>query len=200
MLPHAQVLQEFNAPDVRDGGMASCCMLDPDQFQKLFERYCRPVMSFILGYLGDRDQAEELTQETFIRAYRKKNERRDDSALSTWLFGIARNVVREAIKDKYRRSRNTGLEQVEKMPSEQRSVQPDDRLMTGEMSAHIQRALNGLPEDQRLVFVLKVVNQLRYEQISSVTGYSLGKLKTDLHRARAEMRRRLIPYLGRRDS
>ncbi len=64
------------------------------------------------------------------------------------------------------------------------------------MNSAIQTALLALDEDKRTVFTLKVFQQRSYEEISEITGFSVGKLKTDLHRARAVMRRRLGPYLG----
>ncbi len=64
------------------------------------------------------------------------------------------------------------------------------------MSGVIQRALQKLDEDKRTVFTLKVLQQRSYEEIAEITGFSVGKLKTDLHRARAEMRKRIGPYLG----
>jgi len=60
----------------------------------------------------------------------------------------------------------------------------------------IQNALGALDEDKRMVFTLKVFQQRSYEEIAEITGFSIPKLKTDLHRARAEMRRRIRPYLG----
>ena len=73
---------------------------------------------------------------------------------------------------------------------------PACRLLDKELSGVIQKALLRLDEDKRLVFTLKVLQQRSYEEIAEITGFSVGKLKTDLHRARAEMRRRIGPYLG----
>ena len=68
------------------------CQGDSDAFRLIFERYSRPVISFIFDMVNDRGLAEELTQETFVRAYRAIRTMRKDTKLSTWLFGIARNV------------------------------------------------------------------------------------------------------------
>jgi RNA polymerase sigma-70 factor (ECF subfamily) len=69
-------------------------------------------------------------------------------------------------------------------------------MIDAELHGRVHRAMAGLPEDQRLVFVLKIVNQMRYEEIARITGSSIPKLKTDMHRARTAMRRRLAPYFG----
>jgi RNA polymerase sigma-70 factor (ECF subfamily) len=71
-----------------------------------------------------------------------------------------------------------------------------DRLLGNELNDLIRRSLAALDEDRRLVFTLKVFHQCSYEEIAMITGFSLAKLKTDLHRARAEMRRRIKPYAG----
>ncbi|MGH9822177.1 MAG: RNA polymerase sigma factor [Blastocatellia bacterium] len=72
---------------------------------------------------------------------------------------------------------------------------PDGRLLNKELSGVIQTALSTLDEDKRMVFTLKLLHQRSYEEIAEITGSSIAKLKTDLHRARAEMRRRIRPYL-----
>jgi RNA polymerase sigma-70 factor (ECF subfamily) len=167
----------------------------PDSFRPIFNRYSKPLLVFIYSLVGDRDRAEELTQETFVRAYRRLSTIREGGRLSTWLFGIARNVVREAIKAKYRNLRK--LTSVELLSSQlpDSGARPDEQVITGELHRMIQAALLKLPEDQRLVVVLKLIIDMPYEDISKVTGSSVGKLKTDLHRARHKMRESLQPYL-----
>ena len=75
---------------------------DADAFRLIFERYTRPVISFIFYMVNERELAEELAQETFVRAYRGLDTFRGKVKLSTWLFGIARNVAREAIRRRQR--------------------------------------------------------------------------------------------------
>jgi RNA polymerase sigma-70 factor (ECF subfamily) len=169
---------------------------DPDEFREVFLRYGKPILSFIYSLIGDRARAEELTQETFIRAYRRVASMKKGTQLSTWLFGIARNVVREAIKEKYRDRRKVALDEDVSATLPDSRIAPDQDLFTGELNRTIRKALASLPEDHRVVFVLKMVHHMRYEQISAITGASVGKLKTDLHRARIEMRHKLLPYLG----
>lgn len=169
---------------------------DADAFHAVFIRYSKPVLSFIYSRLGDRLHAEELTQETFIRAYRRLFSVRGDTQLSTWLFGIAHNVVREAIKRKYRDQRKVELDHPLSTTLRDIRTGPDQQLIAGELNLKIQGALAALSEDHRVVFVLKVLHRMRYEEISRITGASIGKLKTDLHRARLEMRQRLVPYLN----
>ena len=169
---------------------------DPEAFRLLFERYSRPVISFVYDMVGDRALAEDLTQETFVRAHRHLAALREESKFSTWLFSIAKNVAREHLRSPERRSAKVDLddEAVRELPDG--ALTPVGELLDKELSAVVRRALGALDDDKRMVFTLKIFQQRSYEEIAEITGFSLPKVKTDLHRARAEMRRRIRPYLG----
>jgi len=169
---------------------------DADAFHAIFDRFAKPVLGFIYNLLGNRAAAEELMQETFVRAYRRLPSVRDEALLGTWLFGIARNVVREAIKTKYREARRVALEGPVSHELEDGRRRPDQAVISAEVEAKVQQALSELSHDQRVVFVLKLFHRMSYEEIAEITGSSIGKLKTDLHRGRLEMKRRLRTYLG----
>ena len=168
---------------------------DDEAFRLIFDRYSRPIMSFIYDMVGQRELAEELAQEAFVRAYRGLGNLKDETKLSTWLFGIAKNVAREAIRSKVRSDHNVGIDDEPAAQLSDGAPLPDGALLNKELNSVIRGALAGLDEDKRLVFTLKILHERSYEEISDITGSSIPKLKTDLHRARAEMRRRIGPYL-----
>jgi len=172
------------------------CQGDQEAFRLIFDRYSRPVIGFIYDMVSDRELAEELTQETFVRAFRGIHSMKPQTKLSTWLFGIARNVARESLRARTRANTQVTLEDESVMGVSDQKPVPVDRLLSKELNEVIRRALEALDEDKRLVFTLKVFHQCSYEEIAEITGFSLAKLKTDLHRARAEMRRRIQPYAG----
>jgi RNA polymerase sigma-70 factor (ECF subfamily) len=172
------------------------CRGDADAFRLIFERYSRPVISFIYDMVNDRVLAEELTQETFVRAYRAIHTMRAETKLSTWLFGIARNVARESLRARARASNHVDLTDKSVMDLSDKKPVPVEGLLSKELNELIRRSLAALDEDKRLVFTLKVLHQCSYEEIAAITGFSLAKLKTDLHRARAEMRKKISPYAG----
>lgn len=172
---------------------------DPAALQALFHRYGRPVLAFIYHMTGDRAAAEDLTQETFFRACRGLARVRDEVKFSTWLFGIARNVAREALRERSRSARVIGSEELSAIPVPDEKADPEEALMSDELQRLIRISLRELPEDQRVVFILKLLGRMSYEEISLITGASIGKLKTDLHRARLRMRERLLPYLAARE-
>jgi len=170
---------------------------DEDAFRLIFERYSRPVLGFIFDMVGDRNVAEDLAQETFVRAFRGLKALRDESKLSTWLFQIAKNVARESLRERRRTGTRVEIDDEEvffELHDERPT--PAGQLLDKELSGVIRKALMRLDEEKRLVFTLKVLQHRSYEEIAEITGFSVGKLKTDLHRARAEMRRRIGPYLG----
>ena len=172
------------------------CQGDQEAFRLIFDRYSRPVIGFIYDMVSDRELAEELTQETFVRAFRAIHRMKPETKLSTWLFGIARNVARESLRARSRANMQVTLEHESVIDVSDQKPVPVDRLLTKELNKLIRRALEALDDDKRLVFTLKVFHQCSYEEIAEITGFSLAKLKTDLHRARAEMRRRIQPYAG----
>jgi len=168
---------------------------DQEAFRLIFERYSRPLISFIYDQVGNRDMADELTQETFVRAYRSLHALRTETKLSTWLFGIAKNVARESLRARVRDDRNVDLEDKLVLNLSDRGPVPVKQLLNKELNEVIQNSLALLDEDKRLVFTLKVFQQCSYEEIAEITGFSIPKLKTDLHRARTEMRRRVGQYV-----
>jgi len=176
--------------------VARACRGDQEAFRLIFERYSRPVISFIYDLVGNRELAEELTQETFVRAFRSLGTLRAETKLSTWLFGIAKNVAREAQRSRARHNDHVGLEDQSVLDLRDSEPVPVDRVLGKELNELIRRSLALLDDDKRLVFTLKVFQQCSYEEIAEITGFSMGKLKTDLHRAREEMRRRIRPYVG----
>ena len=172
---------------------------DQEAFRLIFELYSRPVLGFLYDLVSQRDLAEELTQETFVRAYHNLKELRDDARFSTWLFGIGRNVAREALRLR-RRDNQDPVKDDEFMQQQEDTgnVSPAEQLLEKELNLAIETALRSLDEDKRVVFALKAFHQRSYHEIAEITGFSLGKVKTDLHRARVEMRRRIRPYLETR--
>ena len=172
------------------------CQGDADAFRLIFERYSRPVISFIYDMVNDRGLAEELTQETFVRAYRAIHTMRAETKLSTWLFGIARNVARESLRSRARATSEVDLADKSVMNLSDKKPAPVEGVLSKELNEMIRRSLAALDEDKRLVFTLKVLHQCSYEEIATITGFSMAKLKTDLHRARAEMRKKISPYAG----
>lgn len=168
---------------------------DRDAFRPIYDRFARPLLQFIFDMTGQRDHAEDLLQETFLRAFRHLGDLRDPTRFSTWLFGIARNVCLESWRIRDRDRRKVDLDDEETLELHDAAPLPEGALLNRELNSFIQQSLVELESDKRQVFILKVFFGHSYEEIVEITGFSLPKVKTDLHRARAEMRNRLRPYL-----
>ena len=166
---------------------------DQEAFRLLFNRFSRPVFQFIYQLVFQRDVSEDLTQETFVRAYQNLKYLRDDSRFSTWLFGIGHNVAREFLRSRRREFENISGDNDQVHEAE--ILSPADLLFEKELNSAIEKALAGLDEEKRAVFVLKIFQQRSYQEIADITGFSVSKVKTELHRARAKMRQRLRFYV-----
>jgi RNA polymerase sigma-70 factor, ECF subfamily len=194
------VMSEDAPAHQEDSLVARCAQGDEESFRVIFERYAGSINGFIYSMVTERDLAEELTQETFVRAYVKISTIRDPSKLSTWLFGIAKNVAREALSARRSRAR-THVEINDAALNEigDSNSSPTASVLNKELHKVMLAGLAQLDEDKRQVFTLKVFHQLRYDEIMEVTGFSLSKVKSDLHRARGEMQRLISAYTEQTD-
>lgn len=172
---------------------------DENAFQLIFEQHHRFVFRFLYGMVGERRLAEELTQETFMQAYKNIGTVREETKLLSWLCGIGRHVALHSLRSRPRRNQLIGIDDQELADLKDPQLTPDTRILNIELKAVIHDALAALDEDKRGVFILKVLQGMSYEEIAEVTGFSIPKLKTDLHRAKAQMRRLIRPYLEVRD-
>ncbi|MBA3695122.1 MAG: sigma-70 family RNA polymerase sigma factor [Acidobacteria bacterium] len=169
---------------------------DEEAFRLIFEQHHRLVLRFIYGMVGNLGQAEELTQETFLSAYRSLGSYLEEGKLAPWLCGIAKNVTRNWTRTRQNEIFNVELDKPEVLEVKDNINQtPEGDFLDGELNDKIRAALLRLDEDKRMVFTLKILQQLSYEEIAEVTGSTIPKLKTDLHRAKIEMRRLIRPYL-----
>ena len=173
---------------------------DGETFRLIFAQHHKFVFRFLYAMVGEHDLAEDLTQETFMRAYASMNTLRGEAKLSTWLCGIAKNVALNTLRGRNREFPTIEIndQSVAKL-IEDDGTAPDDYLLNKELRNVIHDALERLDSDKRMVFILKALQQRSYDEIAEITGFSIPKLKTDLHRAKAQMRRLIRPYLEVRD-
>ena len=156
---------------------------DKAAFENLVRRFQGDVFRFSLHLVGDRSLAEDVTQETFIRAYRFLRRYRGDSRFSTWLFSIARNCVQDEFRRAGRRTR------LVKKVSGSRVLEEPSGSTSG---PEIREALASLPHELREPVVMIDVFGFSYREVSRVTGVSEGTIKSRVHRARE----RLVQLLG----
>jgi len=165
----------------------------PDAFRELVERSHETVFRLAAALLGDRDEAADVTQETYVRAWERLGELRDPAAVTGWLCRIARNVARDRRGSWWARIRAPLDAATERRAaaSEPPAPTPHDALEAREAAGAVQRALRLLPEKHRAVLVLREVEGMSYDEIALALGVPVGTVESRLHRARAGLARRL---------
>jgi RNA polymerase sigma-70 factor (ECF subfamily) len=186
-----------------------------NNFSELMRRYQQPVYNVALQLLGDEDEAGDITQETFISAYRARATFRSESKVFTWLYRIAINHSKNRLKARSRtRSReamslDAGFDQaglggqsgsdaasslLESSIVEDWSQSPGKLIVEQELRIKINDAIDALAPEYKTVLVLREVEQMSYNDIADAVGLSLEAVKTRISRARAMVRRRVGPY------
>lgn len=167
-----------------------------DDFDTVVELYRPRVFRFILASLRNRETAENLTQDCFVRAYKARDQFRGGASLSTWLMQIAANLVRDhASSGHFRFWRRVLDRSID--PSEVEYFIPDRRMSPEQMASAkeqiraIWKATSKLSERQRTVFLLRFVEEMELLEIAKVTGLSEGTVKSHLFRALAAVRKEI---------
>ncbi len=170
-----------------------------EAFAAIVNRHKDRVYGMLMRLTGNREIADELAHETFVRAYSRLRSFRGESRFSTWLVQIAINLARDRIRQE-KRSRTVSLDAVLEMDpdapvfEEKRShYDPLAELSERDMLGQFEAALGELPESYREVFVLRQIEGVPYEDIAAATGDSVSSLKVRAHRARKLLKEKLFP-------
>ena len=173
---------------------------DRDSFEALVLRHQTRIVNYAMAIVRDPADAEDVAQETFIRAYRSLTRFRGDSSFKTWLYTIATNAARTGLERRGRRSR---LED-ESLDDEAAPLVAGDVPAGGAdvettlvRRESIDRALAALPPDLRVAVVLRDVEGLDYKEIAAATGAPIGTVESRIFRARRRLRPLLQPLMGR---
>lgn len=168
---------------------------DLDAFALLVRRYQQPVVHFCLRMLASTQDAEDVAQETFVRLYRYLDRLRPDAKFSTLLFGMARNLTLNHLRDSKRRGRGLMDSLDAHAGLGDRSARPDESACVSEIEAALTHGLSQLSPEHREVLVLREINGLDYESIARVLGCRIGTVKSRIARAREQLHAR-IKHLG----
>jgi RNA polymerase sigma-70 factor (ECF subfamily) len=173
---------------------------DVDAVRVLFERYRPRVYRICLHYTGNAEDARDIVQETFVRAFRGVRHFRGDSALATWLTRIAMNLCLN-----FRRDRRTAANLLDQRSDQIRMNMPpvaprgpEEELRRREMSDRIKQLVGTLPRRERMAFVMKFYNEMKIKEISAAMQISEGTVKSFLHRALVTLRKALAAEPGAR--
>ena len=174
-------------------------------FDILVDRYKARLYNYLLRLVRNEDEAEEIAQETFVKAFIHADKYKTIARFSTWLYTIATNLVRNRLRAKRRSPRfvslwSRGADGEEEVPSVElvdSARRPDVQFNDKELGKLIDDAIAKIPEKYRASFVLREINQLSYEEIAAVTGLKLGTVRSRINRARHCFRRAIEPVLER---
>ena len=171
---------------------------ETDAYGRLVLRYQDRLYGTLVHLLGSTQDAYDVAQETFLLAWQNLATFRGDSAFYSWLFRIAHNAA-ISFRRRHRRvarSLDRGAELLGEEPVDPRPANdPANGMVTDERRRIVQAALAELPEEYRTVLVLKEMDGLRYEEIADVIGCPVGTVRSRIHRARSELRNKLVRAL-----
>ena len=171
---------------------------DIGSYQSIYDSYARKVLNFIYRMVHSPEEAEDLTQETFVVVYQKLRTLKETDKFEAWLFRIARNFVYQKFRKRAPSavSLDAANEDGRLMPEPADGRKnPDEAFQSEELEKVVSEVIDGLPDKYREVFVLSALQHLSYQEIADIVGRSLPSVKTDIHRARLEVRESVKKYL-----
>ena len=170
---------------------------DEKAFRLLVDRHQKMVLYTCLGFVQDRDDAEDLAQEIFVELYHSLHKFRGESKLSTWIYRIAVNQSLNFVRDNKRRNffRSMGVrlgdETKVDVADKSWSSRPDHEVENNQRRINLYKAINSLPERQRVAFTLSKLEDLAYQDIAEVMGLSLSSVESLIHRAKLGLQKKL---------
>jgi len=176
---------------------------DISSFEELIKRYKKSVINIIYRFLGDRDEAENLALEVFLRVYKSVKRYRARAKFTTWLYKIAVNLSLSELKKKRKHfsiSLNTPIikdkggfrELIDDVADP--SPPPEKILEEKERNFLIKKAISLLPPGQRMAVILRIYEELSYKEISKILDCSVKSVESKLYRARTNLKKKLQSY------
>ena len=190
---------------VLDDSALVAAFLDGEKraFNLLVDRYQGRLLNFVYRTTGDRERAEDLVQETFIRVYRHLHRFDQSKKFSTWIYTIASNLAKNELRNRSRNplvlfqaiKKNWDADQ-KPLEWEDNTFRPDDLFRKRHLRQMVESAVEELPEHHRVVFVLRELEGKTYEEIAEITSCNLGTVKSRLNRARNNFAQIIAPLLS----
>ncbi|WP_286237118.1 RNA polymerase sigma factor RpoE [Neptuniibacter halophilus] len=172
---------------------------DKAAFDLLVKKYQHKIIALIGRYVYDAHEAQDVAQETFIKAYRALPKFRGDSAFYTWLYRIAINTAKNHLVARGRRPADVDVDDAQffEGDNELKDIDtPENQLYRDELESVIKRTLNRLPEDLRVALSLREFEGMSYEEIAAVMDCPVGTVRSRIFRAREAIDKEIMPLLA----
>jgi RNA polymerase sigma-70 factor (ECF subfamily) len=171
-------------------------------FEELVDRYQTRLLNFIYRTTGDRERAEDLVQEVFIRVYRHLHRFDRSKKFSTWIYTIASNLAKNELRNRSRNPlvlfqtiKRNWQDEDRPLQFEDPASRPDDLFRKRHLREMVENSVQKLPPHHRQVFVLRELEGKSYEEIAEITSCNLGTVKSRLNRARNAFASIIAPHL-----
>ena len=200
----APVASHTNPENVRNLELVGASLAgDGRAFAELVRRYQGRLLNYVTRMIGDRERAEDLVQEAFIRVHRHLHRFDRTRNFSTWLYTIASNLAKNELRNRSRSplvlyqtlAPRDGADDGRALDFEDLRARPDDEFAGRALRELIARTVDRLGEHHREVFVLRELEGHSYEEIAEITGCNLGTVKSRLSRARGAFAEMIAPHL-----
>ncbi len=168
-------------------------------FRQLVDDYQEKVLNTCFGFVNNRQEAEDLTQEVFVEIFRSVPKFRRDAKLSTWIYRVAVSKSLEELRRRKRQKRAAyfksliGLEVAQEIVASN-DKDPQSQLEDAQRLEILHQAIEKLAENQRIAFTLHKYEQLRYQEVADVMNISLSAVESLIHRAKTNLKKRLHHY------
>lgn len=191
--------------DDADGALVARCKgSDLTAFDQIVERYQHKIYGYVRRMVDNETDAEDITQEVFLKALRALSTFRQESSLQTWLFRIATNLCRDLLRRRrhekewvplWRAHEPDGTEEESTIDLPDLRHNPERLMLQGELNEMLHAAIDRLPVAMREVLVLHDIESLSYEEVAHALGIPVGTVKSRLFHARTKLRDALASYI-----
>jgi RNA polymerase sigma-70 factor (ECF subfamily) len=177
--------------DLTEAALVDACLAGRDgAFDLIVERHRRPVYQLCYRFVGNHEDASDLSQDVFLRAFRGLRRFRGQSSLATWLYRIGVNVCLNRVNASATLDKATTSVDDEPLTDE-RSDSPSDLILRKERAEHVRAAIARLPRKQRATLILRTYHEMTHQEIADVLGTSVGAVKANFFHALGNLKKLL---------
>ncbi len=173
---------------------------DENSFRFVYDQNQKTVINICYRFVGDRETAEDLTQDVFIEVFRSVKHFRKDAKLSTWIYRIATSKSIDYIRSRKSKKRFAFLtsinddEKIRNSLPAPGNLNPEKKLTDKETKEILFKTINSLPENQRIAFTLSKYDELSYKEIAEIMETTLASVESLIHRAKKNLEKKLFKY------